>query len=225
MKKTASQSRVGGKKEAKALSGSDLSLLGTWFLFHDMEPDVLEEWIQPKRAYAFSLGEVIYSETQFTRAIGFVLEGEVLVKKGQVELNRIKAGQCFGAAAVFCDSSEYLTRIEARKKSRILFFNAEELTELFKVYPEAALAYMAFLSGRIQFLSRKIEAYTQPHSQDSLLTYLKRHQDAKGNVQIEGGFARLSRELSMSRASLYRALDKLEEEGIIHRSQSLIHIN
>ena len=45
-----------------------------------------------------------------------------------------------------------------------------------------------------------------------------------GIVEIEGGFARLSRELSIGRATLYRVMNKLEEKNKIVKNGSKIRI-
>lgn len=45
--------------------------------------------------------------------------------------------------------------------------------------------------------------------------WLTVHGDEEGSVTVEGGYARLARELSIGRATLYRCLAQLETEGRI----------
>lgn len=75
-----------------------------------------------------------------------------------------------------------------------------------------AVAYISYLSKRIYFLNEKIEAYTAPNAESKLLHYLKSVCDANGVVSGIS-ITELSRQINVSRASLYRALDTLSASG------------
>ena len=87
-----------------------------------------------------------------------------------------------------------------------------------------ALSYIAFLSGRIQFLNRKIDSFTTNSAEDAVWRWLTAHGDAEGVVMVEGGLARLARELSIGRATLYRSLTQLEADGRIVKDGARIMI-
>ena len=130
-------------------------------------------------------------------------------------LNLLTAGQCFGAAALFAPIAEYVTELQARKACRIVFISDQELTLLFQRYPQMALDYITFLSGRIQFLNQKIDSFTTPLAQEAVWNWLVAHANAQGCVTASGGLTRLAKELNIGRATLYRSLAHLEEKGYI----------
>ena len=112
----------------------------------------------------------------------------------------------------------------ARKATKAVFLSDQELTRLFRAYPDMALSYITFLSGRIQFLNRKIDSFTIGSAEAAVWRWLTSHGDGEGSVTVEGGFARLARELSIGRATLYRSLAQLEADGRIVKDGARIMI-
>ena len=136
-------------------------------------------------------------------------------KESGALLNLLQSGSCFGVAALFAPAEEYVTTITARKACKAAFISGETLAELFRQYPDMAMAYITFLSGRIQFLNQKIDSFAASSAEDAVYRWLLAHQDEAGRVKVGGGFARLARELNIGRASLYRSLTQLEQAGRI----------
>lgn len=206
-------------------SKSHQQILAECFLFRDLTEKQREKVCQRLTAQAFQRGEVIYSQHHFQRSLGILLEGEAAVQKESgTLLNLLESGSCFGAAALFAPVEEYVTTITARKACKVAFISNEELAELFRQYPDMALGYIRFLSGRIQFLNQKIDSFTQSSAEDAVWQWLQAHQDEESKVRVQGGFARLARELSIGRASLYRSLAQLEQSGQIVKNGAEIEI-
>ena len=199
------------------LTPAQRELLSRCFLFEDLPPEGFGEVTGGLSAEVYPAGEVIYSPRRFRRAMGVVLEGRLAVLKGkELLLKTLGPGQCFGAAAIFCPAEDYVTTVQAREPSAVVFLSNQWLVELFGAYPQASVAYIAFLSQRIRFLNRKIDSFTAPSVRDTVLGHLLTiHQD--GVAEIAGGYSRLANALNIGRASLYRALDSLEAEGRIRR--------
>ena len=202
------------------LTKKDREVLGAFFLFADLEDK--ETVYQKLTVQSFKAGEVIYTEEKFSKALGIVLMGECTVYNHQTELNHILKGKCFGAAAIFADET-YVTTIRTKKASRIAFLTSEDLTGLFRQFPEMAVRYIEFLSQRILFLNHRIDSFTAPSSEEAVMEFLEENKNSQGAVEI-GSFSRLSRELSMGRATLYRVMNKLEEAGKIHKDGNKIYI-
>lgn len=199
------------------LSPPHQNLLSQCFLFRPIPPEILPTLTENLSAESCHPGEVIYSPTQFRKAMGIVLEGRLAVLKGQdLLLKTLDPGHCFGAAALFSPTEDYVTTIRAQTLSTLVFLPDHWLVSLFETYPQTAVAYITFLSQRIRFLNRKIDSFTAPSVRDTVLGYLLTiHQD--GAAKIAGGYSRLANALNIGRASLYRALDNLEAEGRIRR--------
>lgn len=69
-------------------------------------------------------------------------------------MNRLGAGQIFGAAALFGETDAYVTEIEALRATRLLFISQARMSDYIARYPVVAENYIRFLSDRIRFLNR-----------------------------------------------------------------------
>ena len=207
-----------------ALTAAQQKSFGQWFLADSIPQEQWEALCQRVEPVSFGKGEVIYSPKHFRRCLGVLLSGEAVVQKENgPQLNRLRRGDCFGAAALFAPSEEYVTWVKASKACEIVFLTGQELEELFLNTPETALRYISFLSGRIQFLNRKIDSFTLPSAEASVALWLLDRQ-RQGRVEAFGGYSRMARELNIGRASLYRCLEQLEEKGAIRKEGPLIQI-
>ena len=125
---------------------------------------------------AFSKGEAIYDQAHYQRCMGIVQSGtvEVYGTEGEhpVLLNVLTAGQTFGVATLFYDAGFYISRIDAKTRCEVLFIPQQALRSLFSQSMQAVENYIAFLSGRIYFLSRKIDAFTKGGAEQRLAMYL-----------------------------------------------------
>ena len=205
-----------------ALTPDQNLLLSRCFLFQDIPAEELPGLFADLAAERCPAGGVIYSRTRFRKAVGVLLEGQVSVIKGRdLLLNTLGPGQCFGVAALFCPAESYVTTVLAKTPAVLVFLSDAWLTGLFRRYPDAAVRYIAFLSQRIRFLNQKIDSFTAPTVQDALYRHLLSIQ-VGGRAEIAGGYSGLARALNMGRASLYRSLDALEEEGLIRREGKTI---
>mgnify|MGYP002803240419 CR=1 FL=1 len=86
--------------------------------------------------------------------------------------------------------------------------------------PPFRQSYIAYLSGRIHFLSRKVEGLTTPKVTGKLSRWLLE----SGRESVSCPATELSRRLDVSRASLYRAFEELERAGAIRRTGKTIVI-
>ena len=85
--------------------------------------------------------------------------------------------------------------------------------------PRAMANYVRFLTQRIQFLNRKIRYLTAGSAERRLALYLL-SEIPKENVptRLELTAVSLADLLDLGRASLYRAMDRLTEDGFLVRS-------
>lgn len=203
------------------LTRSQKETVTACFLFRGLSSEETDMILQELSTESFRGGETIYTPEAFKRALGIVAEGEVSVMKpGGAQLNVIPKGGCFGAAALFDETEtefSYVTTLIAHKACQVVFISDEQLSGWFERYPRMAMNYIQFLSGRIRFLNRRIDAFTSSSSEEAILKYLKEKKSGTEEIVITGGYARMARSLSMSRATLYRALAKLESDGLIRK--------
>ncbi len=172
----------------------------------------------------FEKGSVIYSAAQFRRAVGVVLCGEVVVIRDTAVLNRLGVGAVFGAAALYGETTQYVTEVRAATATELLFFDEDLLKAWMQQDFRVAENYIGFLSDRIRFLNQRIAAFTAGNAEDRLLVYLRQHGDENGLVTLPHGMSELSRMLDIGRTSLYRSLDSLAADGKIRREGKSIYI-
>ncbi len=218
------------KKMAGDFPGSDLKLRDffLWSGLSDREAaSVLQALPAPE---TFEKGVLIFSEEHFRRALAMILAGEVQVYRTEgdgrrIVMNRLSAGQVFGAAALFGDADVYTTEIEALCPTTLLFLSQENMSACIARYPRVAENYIRFLSDRIRFLNRKIAGFTGGPTENRLYRYLLEHRRPDGSVPIPVSMVELAQSLNIGRSSLYRSFDSLEKDGWIRREGRMIYLN
>ncbi len=171
----------------------------------------------------FEKGELVFSRNSKDKCIGIIADGTVSVKKEHIVINHLTAGDIFGAVTLYNDCEEFVNEIVAQSKCTVVFISKEGVDSLISRSPEFAKRYIKYLSQRIYFLNGKIEEYTAPSAKGKLLAYFERNSDA-GKCVLSGKMTELSRQLNLSRASLYRALDELCADGKIEKDGDIIRL-
>ena len=199
------------------------TLLRGLFLFDDVGEESLEFCLHhagcSERRY--NKGEVIFDQTHFERALGIVASGRIKAAKLKGEqslpLRAFGPGEIFGAAALF-GGEDYVTRLEAATDCCIVFLSQPLVQDLFAREGRVALNYIRFLSDRIRFLNAKIDSFTAGSAEERLARYLLTLPVQEDTVTLPCSLSELAKALDIGRASLYRALDAIEDAGIIGRA-------
>lgn len=206
-----------------------LDLICKTFLFQQVNEIVVEQMVSDQRCFQqrYAKGETIYNNTQFHRCLGILLSGSVRVEKITPEQKRLKMsvlgpGECFGAAAMFHHRVQYPAVLTAKKSVEILFLPEELISWAMRRDFTITENYIRYLSNRIWFLHEKISDLTAGSAAQRLSVFLTEHCSPEGTIQ--GSMTDLSRQLNIGRATLYRALDALEKEGIIRREHKCLQI-
>lgn len=198
------------------------SMLRNNRIFQSVGEDRLERLVEDADVQTFRRGDEILSPSRGGRIMGMIITGSAAVNKGRAVINTLVPGDIFGAVTLFFDEPSPATTVTARVECSAVFFEKDAIAELIESEPGAAIGFAAYLSARIRFLTRRIEALTAGDSASKLLSYLlEREQDGKVDIQ---SCAELARRLDVGRASLYRALDSLETSGDIRREGKKIFI-
>lgn len=199
-----------------------VSMLKKNRIFQSVGEGRLEQLVKSAGTQVFRRGESILSPERGGRTMGMILTGSAAVIKGRAVINTLVPGDIFGAMTLFSDEPSPATTVTARVECSAIFFEKEAIAELIESEPGAAVGFAAYLSARIRFLTRRIEALTAGDSASKLLSYLLEREQG-GEVEIQS-CAELARRLDVGRASLYRALDSLETSGDIRREGKKIFI-
>ncbi len=155
--------------------------------------------------------------------LGIILNGCATVKRlndigDSITIRAISCGELFGAASVFGNWKDGMSSIVADKPCDVLYISQEKFCELLKLYPQISINYIEFLSDRIRFLNRKLDAFTAKSTEERLYEFLLSQSDGDGNINLGFGMAELARRLNVGRTSIYRDISSLESKGLITRN-------
>ena len=207
-----------------------LDFIKDLFPFRGIEPKIIEDSFA-KVKYSiedFSKNELIFTPDSYSKRIGFILSGECRVEKpfgngAGMPLNTHKVGASFGILSLFNPEAEFPTSVRATKPSRILFIDGDDMISLIRSNPVIAMNFISFLAGKVSFLNKKVSAFSEKTTLGKVAAYLINEAKKSGGA-IAVPKTRMAREIGIGRASLYRDLDSLEQQGIITQQPKKIII-
>ena len=193
----------------------------TTILCHPLFANVPTEWILDELTttdgciVCFKSGEPL----PICDHAGLVLSGKATVHTidptRKALLRILSKGDVFGLASIFSDEPE-ISKIYADGACRCVFFSREAISHLLDKSDVFRCNYIGFLSNRIRFLNRKIGYLTAGSAERRLALYLLSFE--KEEIELTDSIIALSDLLNLGRASLYRAFDKLCEDGYLLKS-------
>lgn len=200
------------------------------FLFKDVsEPDVSFALSGiDGETITFARGDLVYSPDSKECKVGFVLEGKCEVRHSKGDgtstiLNVLLEGDCFGILSVLSEK-EFPTQIFATRNSTIFFIGKQDLFKIVNNNSQSAMNLIAFLANRISFLNEKIATFSGTRVEDRLASYLLSKSKALNALTFPLNCKKCSEAINAGRASVYRALSSLEEDGLIKIIDKKINI-
>ncbi|AJD30741.1 hypothetical protein A0J52_03165 [Clostridium sporogenes] len=219
----------------RALSIDNLKIIKENVIFKDLDLEKLEG-IFSNVSYSikcFKKGECIFSELNKNKYIGIILKGEMQAKKyhysgKEIILNKMKKGDVIGISSLGNRQDFFPTEIIAVKDSRVLIIENKEYINILKSDTMLLDNYFTYVSEKIYFLNKRIEGFTSENALERLVCFLESEKIRgynKDKIKVEFTKEELCKYLSISRASLYRALKKLKDTRKITCYSSTIIIN
>lgn len=199
-----------------------LQALSRHWLFDGVDAAALKRLLSGSEQLGVARGETIYTPHHFRRCLGVLLSGRVRVSKETLVVSTLSAGDLFGAAALFTDSEDYATTLTALTDCSLVLMPQAGVTGLLRESPVFAEHYVRYLSGRIQFLSGRLDAVSAGTAERKLGQYLLSNADEEGRITLSA--TQLSARIGVGRATLYRAFETLERDGAIQRQGKSIRI-
>lgn len=163
------------------------------------------------------------------RSVGVVCKGELQAFRqssggGEILLNTFRKGGVFGLAGAFLPENT-LSLLRTRRQTDILFLELPLLQKLFRTNAQTAENYIAYLSGRVAFLTGRIGVISGGTAEQRLAAWLlSREETAQNEILLPCSVANLSGLLGISRASLYRVLDRLQQGKVLEKHGHSIRI-
>lgn len=193
------------------------------------EKDIEKIIIDGGRVVSFRSGDIM--EAGF-RSVGILLSGRGVIyssdKGRQTLLRFISPGDAVGVAGLFADKAPE-TQILAcgDGKSEMFFVSREAFERLMNEESDGKFRsnLIKFLSDRVSFLNSRIDCVTGGSAERRLALFIKNSPvSPNGEISLGMSMTALARALDIGRASLYRAFDALQADGIISREGDLITI-
>lgn len=177
---------------------------------------------------SFARGELIYSSGSSESKVGIILEGRCEVRQLKHDgafavLNVLTDSDSFGILSVLSEK-EFPTQIFATKNSTILFLEKQELLKIVNNNSQIAMNLINFLANRISFLNEIIATFSGTRVENRLASHLVSKSKALGALTFPLNCKKCSEAINAGRASVYRALASLEEEGLITTVDKKINI-
>lgn len=202
-------------------------------LFKFCDSEKVSNYLKDIGAYVcdFDSGEIIPAELRRS-AYGIIISGSVKIFSGERHsnsflMNVVSECQPFDISALIdVDERQPVSVITTAGRCCILFIPTCPIAKFMLDYPEIAANCFRFLCGRIEFLNQKIHSLSCGSSNQKLVNFLLNEfylEDGKFMVRIKS-CVELADRLNVSRASLYRSMDTLENEGAISRNGKIIVI-
>lgn len=195
-----------------------LKLLKSCALFEGIGESTLARVCEEAEERQFPAGASLFSAEE--RRIGVIARGSAKAVKpkrdGFVTMSVLGYGDVFGAAALMGGELPSTEAIAIKPVTALIF--GEDVFRALMQYDFAVTEnFCRYLISRVRFLTERVECMAGTTAADKLLKYLETNSD-RGSVHLPFGMNSLAKALSVSRASIYRALAELESAGKISRS-------
>lgn len=210
----------------KSTLNSALNFLKQTRIFKDADEKILTSVLNTYgKSVTYSKNDIVFSKDNYSPVICIIIKGEARVSKGDTVISHIQDGEIFGAAFLYNQCYEFENTVTALTPLKVVIIEKSGVDELIKCDSSISFNYISYLSERIGFLNGKIEGYTKPSAEEKLMLYLQKNSDINnGKCEISVSMTELSRVLHISRASLYRVIETLENQGKICRDGKKIYI-
>ena len=208
------------------LTHDEWSTLCNCPLFLNCQPDVLEGVLADPDCSlrSFDSGQTLYQPHRFSRCLGVLLSGSVRVTRDSLVISVLSRGNLFGAAALFNEEPDYATTLTACTPCRVVLFPQNVVSRLMDASAQIRDNYIRYLSGRIRFLSGKIRSLAADGVEEKLKQHLLTTL-SPDLPRLNCPATELAHRLGISRASLYRAFESLEQQGLIQREGKAILVS
>ena len=213
-------------KMTKSTLNSSLSFLKQTRIFKDADEKILTSVLNTYgKSVSYSKNDIVFSKETYSPVLCLIIKGEARVSKGETVISHLKDGEIFGAAFLYNQSYEFENTVTALTPLNVVIIEKSGVDELIKCDSSISFNYISYLSERIGFLNSKIEGYTKPSAEEKLMLYLQKNADINnGKCEISVSMTELSHVLQISRASLYRVIEALEQQGKICRDGKKIYV-
>lgn len=193
-------------------------------------PSVTPCAMQPGAAFGLvpslrplAAGEALFREGSPSWGVFWLQSGGVRLVRctlggNQIATHTVRRGEFFAEAALF--SKAYHCDAVASEPSEVLVFPKDALVHQLRASPEMLWAFSAELAKRVQGLRTRLEIQQTRSADERILQFIHLHCDASGFWAQRGTLKHLAEEIGLTHEALYRALARLQRQGLILRKEA-----
>lgn len=200
------------------------------FFFKEMSLKKIEKFLKKYKweVKIYEKGEINFEEFVFLKDLNIVLDGTIKISKltengKEILYDIVDGGKCFGLAAIYTGMRMEGLQFEALERALVFCIKNNEFEKIMmenKVFFEK---FMEFQEYRLHFFVSRFENSFITCPYEKLIYYfdfLKRWNVYEVTMQK----IQLANYLNIGRASLYRELNKMKNNGIIDIGENKIYI-
>ena len=189
-----------------------------------------EEYIEKEKIKikAYKKGQFISDFFDNEYYVGIIKTGQVVVYSvasdgTEINMSNLKEGDIFGISNLF-EESALDTILKCNKNTEVVFYPKKYFVKMIEGDVNLAIEYSKYCNRKLQFLLKKIEILNVQSSKKKVIEYLIEKKDNENNVFINCSKEDLGKILGISRASLYRELQSLQNKKCIEVNKKNIKI-
>ena len=167
-----------------------------------------------------SLIDDVYSSSRFATA---VIKGSInvisqIADDRRILITKLKEGDIFGISNLFIDE-DLRTMLECNEDCTLFMIRKEAFRKRLIENESAMIMYCQTVNRKIQFLLDKIEKLSVPTARSRIAYSL-----ISGSYMLSRTREELASSLGISRATLFRELSLLQQDGIIEKDGRKLRI-
>ena len=172
----------------------------------------------------FAKGQTVYPCHSAKRAVVLLTSGECTVKQNEKITGTASQGSVFGLESLY-GSTQADFKVCATTDCKALVLKKAVVDQILENDFSVTQQYLAFLTDRLSKLSDKAQTLSGSSAESKLAAYLlARPRNSQNEVELPQDLLKLSKQLSLGRDALYRAIDRLNSSGAIKWSGRAVSI-
>lgn len=198
-----------------------------FFLFKDLSEEEINDLIcmDGIDEEFFSVGKIMQDCSRCEK-IGIIVKGKAIIKSDEngVIIRKLFKNDIYGVASLF-NKPSYSTIVKSVSDCTVITMNKDFISKCIGKETRIAKKYIEFLSERINFLNTKISSFTAKNAENKLYNYLLQLPREDNVINLKVDMSTIAKMIGIGRATLYRAFDKLEQNGTITKKEKIIILN
>ena len=194
-------------------------------LFEGCEKEALHQLLReaPNSLRIYKEGEYIARQGDACRSLFILMKGNVKTQMENAEgkqltIDWIKAPDILAPAFIYASENRFPVNVEATELCEVLVMDRARFEAFMHAQPAVMRNFIAIISDRSLFLSRKLNEFALQSLKSRLLNYVQMH----GGIHNQQEVAFI---LGVARPSLARALSELIAEGKITMTGKQVVLN